>query len=51
MFRQLLKLVKADRKRKFSSKIHLATLIQLKLRTKVAKKTSLGMKNRSAVKF
>ena len=51
MFRQLLRLVKADRKQKFSFKIHLATLIQLKLRTKVAKKTSLGMKNRSAAKF
>ena len=43
--------MKADLKQKFSFRIHLPTPTPLKLRIKVAKKTLLAMRNRSAVKF
>ena len=46
MFKQLLRPVIVDLKQKFNSKIHLHIPTQFKLRTKVAKKISSGMKNR-----
>lgn len=43
--------MKADLKQRFSFRIHHPTPTPLRLRIKVAKKTLLAMRNRSAVKF